>query len=943
MPGSFPVAPDPADREGRTDLWLAASRGDVVQVKRLLDEGAQVKQSDRKGLTPLHIAAHSGFYQVVEAILRHPKQNVAEFINLQTEDHAKETALSLAVKRGIHWTVKLILDYGGKALDPNLPNGWSRTPLMEALYLRHEPIPDLRHILGTLMEKDGVIGYITADGKSALWLAVESRDHLLFFDLLHRLALPKGSGSGVADRRLIDSIKHPIFALLCKLREPEPADDPSFSFMLLKGYWQDLSSPVFTRGSFYELLCCELFRMAAEEGSFKLLPVLHHHCGGHLISTNVLIEGMMTGAKNGHTSIVEQLVHENFANRRSVNDRDSDGKSVLIAAAGSGQFKVVEWLLNKYPTEKKLFTVPVDINAVDENGRTALIVAVEGHHIDIVSLLLKEGAKLHLMTKHDLSALHIAARSGVSEFAPALDAYLQRTQDRYSVELKDPHGHSALFIAAETPGGASLIKVLLKNGASPNDPDKNTGLTPLARAVERAILDNIDALLADPNRRINQPDHKDRTPLLIAAENLLNSGKEKHAQVVLKLLKSASTRRTPKDDFRALQPEAFDILRKFSQQKSGNELLKSAIWDKIAAFMHIYKEETDQRTAQTKSYDYYENVPKPANGRSKTTGDVPIYSNYQKPPSPIINQGAPHHSPYPASEDPYGIPEYAEVRPADSRPNHRLREQRAYKEARYHHVNSYQAIPGVRTYGAANQQRIRPTGYQYAVPGRPQASRHVTEPSNSAYIRTGGHNTRRERDYREVHQSDPRTYVASGYVAQPASNDPYRAPPGYPETHPLQPPPNPVNLQHPQALRVDPSAVPRAGPSFLSPDSAYATPGPYFEQAINQRRPRSATGPGLAPMWSPGDSQYSLDPPRVSEGGGVRRHHSTGRRQAPPGRSSEDFGRKGYAPRQTPSPQPLQGGYGYRQGQLPYIAPPGDSRLPPSAPRLDDSVNPSYY
>lgn len=54
-----------------SELHLAAARGDVKEVGRLLGEGAPPDEYDWHGVTPLFLAAAEGFYEVCELLLAH--------------------------------------------------------------------------------------------------------------------------------------------------------------------------------------------------------------------------------------------------------------------------------------------------------------------------------------------------------------------------------------------------------------------------------------------------------------------------------------------------------------------------------------------------------------------------------------------------------------------------------------------------------------------------------------------------------------------------------------------------------------------------------------------------------------------------------------------------------------------------------------------------------
>lgn len=103
----------------------------------------------------------------------------------------------------------------------------------------------------------------------------------------------------------------------------------------------------------------------------------------------------------------------------------------------------------------------IDINAKDEDGRSALMYAAYNGHNAVIQILLEKGA---------------------------------------SVDLRDVNGRTALMLAASGPFPAS-VKLLLDKKADPNLTDKDEHFSALMYAAAEGHLDNVKILLkyqADP-------------------------------------------------------------------------------------------------------------------------------------------------------------------------------------------------------------------------------------------------------------------------------------------------------------------------------------------------------------------------------------------------------------------------------------------------------------
>jgi hypothetical protein len=102
------------------ELFKALGRGDVKEVRKLLEKGANVNAKDIYGWTPLHAAASSGHVDVVTLL-----------IEKGADVNAKEifygwTPLHWAIINGYVDVARLLIEKGA---DPNLRNRDGKTPI----------------------------------------------------------------------------------------------------------------------------------------------------------------------------------------------------------------------------------------------------------------------------------------------------------------------------------------------------------------------------------------------------------------------------------------------------------------------------------------------------------------------------------------------------------------------------------------------------------------------------------------------------------------------------------------------------------------------------------------------------------------------------------------------------------------------------------------------
>ncbi|CAH8497309.1 unnamed protein product, partial [Schistosoma turkestanicum] len=91
-------------------------------------------------------------------------------------------------------------------------------------------------------------------------------------------------------------------------------------------------------------------------------------------------EKLLWAVKNGDL----QSIKENLKNMFNVNSTFKNGRTLIHYAADYGQEEICGYLIHN----------GADININDNFGVTPLLAAIYEGHIDCVSLLLKNGAKL---------------------------------------------------------------------------------------------------------------------------------------------------------------------------------------------------------------------------------------------------------------------------------------------------------------------------------------------------------------------------------------------------------------------------------------------------------------------------------------------------------------------------------------------------------------------
>jgi ankyrin repeat protein len=145
-----------------------------------------------------------------------------------------------------------------------------------------------------------------------------------------------------------------------------------------------------------------------------------------------------------------------------VNALYDQGQTALMLACRGRCLELVQLLLNR----------GANVNATDEWNHTALHEAVMSD-FQITRLLLKHGANINSLTFENYSPLHLVAREGnigMSMFLIQNGANVNSQAMIYTKEGLHHMGPTILFDAVKE-GKTKMVELLLKHGADPSIPD----------------------------------------------------------------------------------------------------------------------------------------------------------------------------------------------------------------------------------------------------------------------------------------------------------------------------------------------------------------------------------------------------------------------------------------------------------------------------------------
>lgn len=278
------------------------------------------------------------------------------------------------------------------------------------------------------------------------------------------------------------------------------------------------------------------------------------------------VSPLMVAAKNGHLKICEELIKagattalsdENgrtaflqasaagkgdivkflASSRKNLNKLDINNKTALMLAAENGHKEVCQILLETSSVEEEdrskkpegsgrvsivNLTRKMQLDSQDREGNTALILAARNGHSSVCQWLISNGSNLNITNREGKNVIHCASEKGQAEVITKNCEILNLSGS------KTKEGLTSLMFAARC-GALDVCEVLLKYGVKKDSVDEN-GMNALHWAAQAGKNEVIKFLLNEQPRLKNSQTKKGFTPLALAAE----SGKIDSWEILLK-------------------------------------------------------------------------------------------------------------------------------------------------------------------------------------------------------------------------------------------------------------------------------------------------------------------------------------------------------------------------------------------------------------------------
>ncbi|XP_015591539.1 serine/threonine-protein phosphatase 6 regulatory ankyrin repeat subunit A isoform X3 [Cephus cinctus] len=530
--------------EGQTALHIASAEGDETLVKYFYGVRASASIADHQDRTPMHLAAENGHASIIELLADKFKASIFE----RTKDGS--TLMHIASLNG-HSECATMLFKKGVYL--HMPNKRGARSIHTAARYGHVGI------ISTLLQRGEKVDATTNDNYTALHIAVESAKPAVVETLL-------GYGAEVHVRggKLRETPLH------IAARVP---DGDRCALMLLKSgagpnlTTDDGQTPVHVAASHGNLATLLLLLDDGGDPMFKSKngeTPLHLACRGcradvvrHLIEFVKDKKGadVATSYVNSVTNEGASALHYAAQVEPSEVVIPGDDRAVVralleggadvslqtrqaqesafhhCALAGNNEV-LAEMISHMSATE-----VQKALNRQSAVGWTPLLIAAHRGHMELVTTLLANHARVDVFDLEGRSALHLAAERGYLQVCDALLA------SKAFINSKSRVGRTALHLAAMN-GYTHLVRFLIQDHSAAIDVLTLRKQTPLHLAAGAGQLE-VCKLLLELGASIDATDDQGQKPIHAAAMNnyaeVAQLFLQKHPSLVMAYTKDGNT------------------------------------------------------------------------------------------------------------------------------------------------------------------------------------------------------------------------------------------------------------------------------------------------------------------------------------------------------------------------------------------------------------------
>ena len=515
------------DKDGKTPLHVAFENNESDLANYLITQYcANTEIRDKENWTPLHTAIDRGYYNYSQHLAQFLCQDVGTEVswiqlqaacfqentkyvkflldaktNVNHNSSAGHSPLHIAVTKSNINIINLLLDQN---VDINNKTIDCKTPLHIAVENGEETI------IQTLLAQDADTNLKDALGNTVLHLAVQSKYEIK----------PCLLRAGVSKRSLF-----PASHQLCSIQTVQKIIEHGANVNAVNSI--GLTPLWFACSDGQEQLVKILLEKGADpniadkNNDNSLHAVMYGQCSAgttqevmhHCVNINAANKDGATPLLLACSTAQAESVRLLLEAKADPNIADADGDACLHAAIAAGCSK---------GTLQEIIDNGGDVNAVNNRGRTALLMSCSFGQIDSVNVLLGAGADPTLADEKGISCLHAAidGRCNKETFHALLDHGVH-------IDTKTKDGTNALLSACRREQ-SEVVRFLLEAGADVNA-SKPDGDTILHVAVSSNCSKETLQCIMHHGAVVNAVNSNNETALFLAC----GSGQEESVKVLL--------------------------------------------------------------------------------------------------------------------------------------------------------------------------------------------------------------------------------------------------------------------------------------------------------------------------------------------------------------------------------------------------------------------------
>ncbi|KFW88052.1 Transient receptor potential cation channel subfamily A member 1, partial [Manacus vitellinus] len=423
---------------------------------------------DELNATPLHHAAEGGQIELMQLII-----DDSSFEVLNVMDSSGNTPLHWATKKNQIESVRLLLSRGA---NPNILNSNMMAPLHMAVQSLHNEIVKI------LVQHSSTDVNLEGEAGNTPIIVACYKDNPEALTLLVCMII--------------------FYVLLSTLVQCE-----------------ELGHSAKTHINFTNNGKCSPLHLAVQSGDLDMIKMCIEFGAQIDLKQNEKCTALHFAATQGATEIVKLMI-SSYAGEESIIDAVDGNKETLLHRTA---------LFDHYELAEYLISMGANIDSVDIEGRSPLLLATSCASWKIVNLLLSKGANVSLKDHLGRNFLHLTVLQpgGLQHLN---EKYLQMEHIKNLVVDEDNEGCTPLHYACRQGVALSVNNLLSLNvSIYSKSRDKKS---PLHFAASYGRINTCQRLIRDmkDTRLLNEGDKKGMTPLHLAAQN----GHEKVVQFLLK-------------------------------------------------------------------------------------------------------------------------------------------------------------------------------------------------------------------------------------------------------------------------------------------------------------------------------------------------------------------------------------------------------------------------